>query len=211
MKPSKQLLRVEKVRTRWVLGIAFALLALSVGAGVARASDESTVRWDIINVDFSTGTASAGGIASARANDNSKITVTGSGTFKVEDGKLEEATGGGSWMTFNASNVVTDSGTYRVTGAVRWEPAPGTPPLPNDNIGNRADTRAGLAVLRIRYSDGCAGILVVSCHLLGTPDSVFEGITASKGFADYWNREAPPAPPGNANRTVFHVTPEDEE
>ncbi len=146
-----------------------------------------------------------------RANDNSKITVTGSGTFQVEDGKLEEATGGGSWTTFDASNVGTGSGTYRVTGAVRWEPAPGTPPLPNDNIGNRADTRAGLAVLRIRYSDGSAGILVVSCHLLGTPDSVFEGITASKGFADYWNREAPPAPPGNANRTVFHATPGDEE
>ena len=211
MKPSKQVLRVEKVRTRWVLGIAFALVALSVGAGVTRASDESTVRWDIISVDFSTGTASAGGIASARANDNSKITVTGSGTFQVEDGKLEEATGGGSWTTFNASNVGTGSGTYRVTGAVRWEPAPGTPPLPNDNIGNRADTSAGLAVLRIRYSDGSAGILVVSCHLLGTPDSVFEGITASKGFADYWNREAPPAPPGNANRTVFHATPGDEE
>jgi len=211
MKPSKQLLRVEKVRIRSVLGIAFALVALSVGAGVARASDESTVRWDIINVDFSTGTASAGGIASARANDNSKITVTGSGTFKVEDGQLEDATGGGSWTTFNASNVVTDSGTYQVTGAVRWEPAPGTPALPNDNIGNRADTRAGLVVLRIRYSDGSAGILVVSCHLAGTPDAVFEGITASKGFVDYWNREAPPAPPGNANRTTFHVTTEDEQ
>ena len=211
MKPSKQLLRVEKVRTRWVLGIAFALVALSVAAGVARASDESTVRWDIISVDFATGTGSAGGIASARANDNSKITVTGSGTFQVEDGKLEDATGGGSWMTFDPSNVVTGSGTYHVTGAVRWEQAPGTPPLPNDNIGNRADVHAGMAVLRIRYSDGSAGILVVSCHLVGTPASVFEGITASKGFVDYWNREAPPAPPGNANRTVFHVTPEDEE
>jgi len=45
----------------------------------------------------------------------------------------------------------------------------------------------------------------VSCHLVGTPDSVFEGVTATKGFVDYWNREAPPAPPGNADRTTFHV------
>jgi len=37
----------------------------------------------MINVDFATGTLSAGGIASARANDNSKITLTGSGTFAV--------------------------------------------------------------------------------------------------------------------------------
>jgi len=46
-------------------------------------ADGKRVRWDIINVDFATGTLSAGGIASARANDNSKITLTGSGTFAV--------------------------------------------------------------------------------------------------------------------------------
>src|SRR2546426_9619841 len=37
------------------------------------------MRWDIISVDFGTGTVSAGGVASARANlDLSKITLTGS-------------------------------------------------------------------------------------------------------------------------------------
>jgi len=41
--------------------------------------------------------------------------------------------------------------------------------------------------------------------LNGTPDSVFEGITVSMGFVDYWNRLAPPDPPGNENRTLFHV------
>jgi len=59
--------------------------------------------------------------------------------------------------------------------------------------------------LRIQYSDGEQGILVVSCHLVGTPDSVFEGITASKGFVTYWNAE-PPLPGVDANRTLFHVT-----
>ena len=63
---------------------------------------------------------------------------------------------------------------------------------------------AGLAVLRIQYSDGERGILVVSCHLAGTPDSVFEGITASKGFVDYFNSQAP-IPGVDANRTLFHV------
>jgi hypothetical protein len=83
--------------------------------------------------------------------------------------------------------------------------APGTPnPANIDNIGNPADARAGLAVLSIRYSDGSRGILVVSCHLGGTPDSVFEGITASKSFVDYWNREAP-TPGVNADRTLFHI------
>ena len=100
---------------------------------------------------------------------------------------------------------MTGSGTYKVSGFVEFHLAPGTVPLPNDTIGNLADVRAGLAVLRIDYSDGARGILVISCHFTGTPDSVFEGITASKAFVDYWNREVAPAPPGDANRTAFHV------
>jgi len=157
------------------------------------------MRWDIISVDFSTGTLSAGGIASARANDGSEITLTGSGTFRSNPGNPQDVTGGGTWQTS------TGSGTYEVIELVRFEVGPGTPPLPHDNIGNGADSRAGLLLVRIAYSDGSEGTLAVSCHLVGTPDAVFEGVSTSKGFVDYWNREAPPAPPGNANRTVFHV------
>ena len=66
--------------------------------------------------------------------------------------------------------------------------------------------------------DGSKGILVVSCDLpgnpppgpAGSPDSLFEGITASKGFVDYWNRSAP-APGVDGNRTIFHVIPANEE
>jgi len=197
---------------RWFLTGAILLLLPLVILNYARSNgdgDETKIRWDIISVNFATGTLSAGGIASARANDNSKLTLTGSGTFEPND--PEEVTGGGTWTTFNSSGATTGSGTYGVKRLVRWELAPGTPPLPNDNIGNLADNRAGLVVLRIRYSDGTQGILVVSCHLVGTPDTVFEGITASKGFVDYWNRETPPAPPGNANRTTFHIVPEHED
>ncbi len=186
----------------------------ALGTPTAAFADDTTVRWDIISVDFTTGTLSAGGIASARANDvstitltGSKITLTGSGTFVP--GEADSATGGGNWWTFDSAGTRTGSGTYRVTRLVSWERAPGTPPLPHDNIGNLADNSAGLAVLRIAYSDGPRGVLTVSCHLVGTPNSVFEGITATKGFVDYWNREAPPTPPGNANRTTFHVTTED--
>ena len=164
------------------------------------------MRWDIITVNFATGTASAGGVASARANlDLSKITLTGSGTFRSNPGNPQDVTGGGTWQTFDASGGSTGSGSYTVTGLVSFIVAPGTFPLPHDNIGNSADVRAGLLVVRVAYSDGSEGTLVVSCHLTGTPDAVFEGVTASKGFVDYWNGEAPPAPPGDANRTNFHV------
>jgi hypothetical protein len=179
----------------------------AVGIPTTVFADGIRVRWDIISVDFSTGTLSPGGVASARANDGSKITLTGSGTFSTDGG----TNGGGNWTTFNSEGAETGSGTYRTKGLVIWVPAPGTPPLPHDNVGDREDESAGLVVLKVRYSDDTAGVLSFSCHLKGTPDTVFEGITTTKGNIDYWNREAPPPPPGNANRTNFHVLTEDED
>lgn len=172
-------------------------------ANASRDTREGAIRWDVVINDFSRSPieVSAGGSASARAQDNSMITLTGSGTF--EPGEDREVTGGGMWETFNAAGTRTGGGTYRVTGLVRWDVAPGSFPL-SDRIGNAVDARAGLAILKVRYSDGSNGILVVSCHLAGTTDAVFEGVTASKGFVAYWNRVAPVAGV-DANRTLFHV------
>jgi len=81
---------------RWFLTGAILLLLPLVIVNYARSNgdgDETKIRWDIISVNFATGTLSAGGIASARANDNSKLTLTGSGTFEPND--PEEVTGGG--------------------------------------------------------------------------------------------------------------------
>jgi len=204
-------LATRRITRRKVLATAGAMGALGALASpvvtLADDSDEENhrYRWDIINVDFATLTLSAGGVASARANDSSKITLTGMGTFRANSGDSENVTGGGTWKTWDKNGNPTGQGDYRVSRFLRFTVAPGTPPLPNDAIGVRADERAGLAILGIRYDDGSPGALLVSCHLNGSPDSMFEGITATKGFVDYWNREAPPAPPGNANRTNFHV------
>jgi hypothetical protein len=192
---------MKRKRLTW-LGVGAALAAT---AALLVPMIAGSGRWDLIDVDFAAGSVAAGGVASARANDNSKITLHGSGTFHANSGKSQDVSGGGTWQTFSPGGAPTASGTYEVTGFVDFELAPGTPPLPIDLIGNLADARAGLAVLRIAYSDGSDGTLVISCHLVGTPDTVFEGITATKGFVDYWNPEAPPAPPGNENRTLFHV------
>lgn len=190
----------------WFLAIAVVLLSI---AGVVSPAfgQAAHVRWDIVTIDFTAGTIDEGGIASARAADNSMITMTGSGTFVAPgggDGTSGATTGGGTWATFNASGQMTSSGTYSVTGLVRWEQAPGTAPPLRNLIGGPGNPSAGLAVLRILYSDGQQGVLVVSCHLVGTPDSVFEGITASKGFVDYFD-PGDPVPGVDANRTLFHV------
>jgi len=110
------------------------------------------------------------------------------------------------WETFDESGASIGTGTYQVTGLVRWEEAPGSiPSTISDLIDPAVDGHSGLAVLRVEYSDGERGVLVVSCHLaVGTPNTVFEGITASKSFVDYWNR-ATPVPMVDGNRTVFHT------
>jgi len=184
-----------------------ALLLLGSATTGASANSAAHVRWDIFSLNFSAGTASPGGVATALAEDGSKITFTeSSGTFVAPAGgagRSSAATGGGTWETQDKFGNVTGSGTYEVTGLVRWEQAPGTFPI-IDLIGDIAEASAGLAVLSIEYSDGERGILVVSCHLVGTPDSVFEGVNASKGFVHYYDNVTP-APGVDANRTLFHV------
>jgi hypothetical protein len=194
-----------------VLAVAVSLL-FSVGAGAG--SDNKKMRWDIIQLAgaFPALTVSPGGKASADTANGNRITVTGSGTFRV--GESEGVSGGGTWAT-TGPDVGAQSGTFKVTALVSFELAPGSvPPTFIDQVtGVDANFRGGLAVLRIRYSDGSKGVLFVSCHApVDGPASVFEGITASKGFVDFWSNEAPtggsPFVLGtNENRTQFHVLP----
>jgi hypothetical protein len=213
MAREKVLISSSKIDRRWLLGIGVVLFSFMVG-GVLWADEDdddhrARIRWDIVNI-FTTGGATAGGEASAEANQPTnttpdfRITISGSGTFPATGGPSDHVTGGGRWEVRNMAGVVTGRGRFKVTGLVRWDVAPGTFPPINDNIGDADDARAGLAVLRVRYSDGKRGILVLSCHLNGTPDSVFEGITASRGFVDFWDHEEPVAGV-DGNRTLFHV------
>jgi hypothetical protein len=192
------------MKRRLILAIAVLLPVLTISK-VKGDNDELKVRWDIVHIsDFSLPVANAGGQASARAEDNSKITLTGTGTFGPG---TDEVAGGGTWQTLDPSGAPTGNGTYLVTGFIKFTAAPGSlSPTAVDNIGNAADAHSGLAFLRIRYSDGSRGVLTVSCHLpVGSSAQTFEGITASKDFVDYWNHDLA-VPKVDANRTLFHIT-----
>ncbi len=197
------------------MGVVALLLALFV-AGAAGGSGNALMRWDIVQLsrvasgpDAGKILISPGGTSSASAVDGSTITLTGSGTFRSNPGNAQAGTGGGTWSTSGGS-IGSDSGTYTVTGFVSFTLAPGTVPagFVDGVTGVKANARGGLAVFKIAYSDGSDGVLVVSCHLpAGAPDSVFEGITASKGYTDFYNAPAPSGSPDTANsgRTQFHV------
>lgn len=195
---------------RFVILFPLALIVLLASGNMTpgAASASSTFGWDIIHLSVVNGvtTISAGGSAFALANDLTSIQITGSGTF----GGGVPPTGGGTWAAAgpSAGPLGTASGTFTVTGLVRFDLAPGSlPPGVIDNISNPADARGGLAVLRVKYSDGSEGTLTVSCHLpVGSPSGVFEGITATKAFVDFHDR-VPPVPGVDANRTNFHVVP----
>jgi hypothetical protein len=161
-------------------------------------------RWDTISLTMPGGvlTINPGGSDYALAADLTTIQIRGHGTF----GGGVPPTGGGSWATAGPSG--TANGTFKVVSFVRFTVAPGSlPPGTVDNIAPAANVRGGLAILGIRYSDGSSGVLTVSCHLpVGAPSGIFEGITATKGYVDFWDR-VPPVPGVNANRTNFHVLP----
>lgn len=185
-------MRVENLRFLVVAVAVFCLLiaGLLVSGGAAPGQPGPKMRWDIvtINPDLSV----SKGPGTALAEDGSKILMTGGGTFNPNLEFSTNVTGGGTWETQDASGNITGSGRYQVQALVRFDLAPGTLPCPpfTDNTGKCEDTRSGLAFLTISYSDGAKGVLVVSCHLAGTPDSVFEGITASKDFVDFWRQES---------------------
>ena len=193
-----------KIQRGTLLAIAVVLVSPLLGGRAVYAA-HPTVRWDIVSIQPPD--ILPGGIASARANNDFKITLTGSGTFRLKPGN-PQATGGGTFEIRDPEGAVVQRGTYEVTGVVRFEVALGELPPLNDRIGNPAEAHAGLVILNIAYSDGGEGILIVSCHLNGTPDQVFEGITVTHRFVDFWNREAPSDDPFiDANRTLFHVSP----
>jgi hypothetical protein len=73
----------------------------------------------------------------------------------------------------------------------------------NDLIDDGAAAN-GVAVLRIRYSDGSEGVLNIGCHGPGAPAGTLEGVIASKDHVTYWDGQAPVGGV-DANRTVFHV------
>src|SRR6266567_2051201 len=121
-----------KTKRFWPVGLAVLLVLMLLGSAlfVTRTSAAGQkYRWDIISVDFSTGTLSAGGQASAIANDGSTITLTGEGTFNAASNfGNRNVTGGGTWKTFDSSGNPTASGTYQVTGFVSFKVFRGVPP-----------------------------------------------------------------------------------
>lgn len=198
---------------RWISAIGLVSLAVLVSMAVSVPvvyAQAAHVRWDLVHVNPPTVlNVTAGGVASALTRNGAVITLTGSGTFVAPaggDGSSSAVTGGGTWETFDPGSIKPNAtGTYEVTGLVRWEKAPGTfPKILTDLIDNPAEASPGLAVLRISYSDGSEGTLSVGCSLAGTPATVSEGISATKGFVNYFNSAAPVAGV-DANRTVFHV------
>jgi hypothetical protein len=151
----------------------------------ASSGDQTLIRWDILGSGGDT----------PLATDNSKITLTGSGTFQLADDGAD-VTGGGTWTTFGPAGKQTASGSYTVTQLISFNVAPGGLP-------NLPAARAGVTYLRIAYSDGERGTLVVSCRLPGSPPAVAEGVSASKGSLYFWNV-------GDPQFTLFRVLSEED-
>ena len=221
--------KVMRINRRWlrislillVLPLIFALYARAAGDGECK---ETKYRWDIVHIStFSPVTAFEGGFASALANNGSKITVTGHGTSSCWTLKRLQGRRDLDWHLPPTVQRNGD-GTYRVTQLVRFDLAPGvqTGGL-IDNIpaaiGDLTDQRGGLLFVKIAYSDGSKGILIVSCRLPGGPDFVTRPPApcfdlrrnySVQGLCGLLEPRA--AHPGavDGNRTLFHIFGQDE-
>lgn len=202
-------MRERRLRVfRLAMTLAIVALATTSYHPPGLAQQASKMRWDIVTItSWSPPAFKDGGVAFASATDGTFIKLTGSGTFGP--GVNDPVTGGGTWETFSVSRTSTAKGTYTVTGLVSFQESPGALPAAFvDQIGPKPNARAGLAALRVAYTnaDGSpagTGLLIVSCHMPGAPDSIFEGVVASKGTVTYFDRGLT-MPGVDANRTVFH-------
>src|SRR6266571_148343 len=209
--------RLWSLRLGVLLSLATALVLFITLSSAASDGGAQHVRWDIVSLTGlppASGTIiNPGGQASATApNGGDTITLTGSGTFvaPASGGGSNAVTGGGTWETCSgpltqcSPATATASGTYTVTGLVRWESAG---PQANvgfiDNIDEGTRTN-GAAVLTIAFSDGAQGVLTIGCHGPGAPAGIFEGIATTKGYKTFYTVQ-PPSGSVDANRTIFHV------
>jgi len=95
--------------------LTISVMTLSLLGNLANGyADNGRLRWDIITLTIgSTITIDPGGHASARTNDASRMTLTGSSTFRAS-GQSQNVTGGGLWETRDPDSNVTGAGTYDV-------------------------------------------------------------------------------------------------
>src|SRR5262249_34026758 len=133
---------VMKSSFRLVILLTLALVLLFASGNMAPTAVGAAprIRWDTISLTFPGGvpTINAGGSDFALAADHTTIQISGSGSF----GGGSPPTGGGTWATSGPSG--TASGTFTVTGLVRFDVAPGSlPPGFVDNIGGPGTTRSG--------------------------------------------------------------------
>jgi hypothetical protein len=193
----------------FVAGTVLLVLGLALFSLGSAAAQGTQIRWDLASITVDTATISEGGAAYALSQDSSVIRLTGFGTFDPAD--PTSATGGGEWMTFDPAGNPVGSGAYTVTGLVSYVEAPGSLPAEvfTDTIAPIEDVRAGLATLTIAYEDADGneagtGVLILSCQLLESPLTIFEGIVATQDAVTYWNH-APALPLTDINYTIFHV------
>ena len=210
----RKLSRRQLLKAAGALGVAAAALD-PIKAFADENEGQGRVTWDLINVNFANGGPThitRGGHAKAQSTNGmhvvtAEITVTGHGTFPNTDKCSKDVTGGGTWAVTGTTDAACfpGSGNYQVIELLSWHPAPGTLPLP-DNTGDRGTPSSGLATLRVLYDNGRRGTLTVSCDLpVGAPACMFEGITASVDYEDFWQAEKPVGGE-EGNRTLFHIS-----
>jgi hypothetical protein len=193
-------------------GLALIVLFSLSNQGLIAQENGDLYRWDIVTLRTVVGVGDVGGTVAgdviispggtvvAGAPDNTSLTLTGSGLFQVDQTpRIEEprigqtASGGGTWVVrstplinFPFEGGILGSGTYTATELIHFQPAAGrVASNVFDSVGAAADLRAGLMMVKLRFSDGSHGMLMLQTNLVGTSPATPRLVRVIKGSVEY--------------------------
>jgi hypothetical protein len=177
---------------RFAAILAVLALVPALGGGAQASSDNISAMYDYHISDAfiqSLGEPTQTGAEATATVGGDHVRVVGSGTFNTAAGR---ATGGGTFVHTNASDVIVGFGTWTATSLVSFTSygcgIRGGEPVPANFCGGLATMTVHVSATRVNPAAGHVevdAILVVDCKLGTPPTTAHEGIKLSHAAQNF--------------------------
>ena len=177
---------------RFTASLAVLALVLASGGWAQASSDNTSAMFDYHISDAfiqSLGEPTQTGAMATATIGGDHVRVVGTGTFNTAAGR---ATGGGTFVHTNASDVIVGFGTWTATSLVSFTSygcgVRGGEPVPANFCGGLATMKVHLSATRVNPPAGHVevdAILIVDCKLGTPPTTAHEGIQLSHAAQNF--------------------------
>jgi len=177
---------------RFTASLAVLALVLASGGWAQASSDNTSAMFDYHISDAfiqSLGEPTQTGAMATATIGGDHVRVVGTGTFNTAAGR---ATGGGTFVHTNASDVIVGFGTWTATSLVSFTSygcgVRGGEPVPANFCGGLATMQVHVSATRVNPPAGHVevdAILIVDCKLGTPPTTAHEGIQLSHAAQNF--------------------------